>query len=416
MNMEFVRSLKLEDKLYPTRNPEISWCYVFLPAVIGYFVVLTNFLNAKPPIGEIEIFHPSFKPLLHPHQEMEIIATGSQWAEGPIWIDDENSGLGFLAYSDTKLNRIFRWDEGKGFFTVGKSLMIERSGCRANRTYCNEMAEPGSNGMLRMNAALMPIANAKSIDLLVCQHGERAVSLFRENGTRTQIATTYNGKRFNSPNDLIWSSDGHLLFTDPDYGLITKIPRYINENDTEPYMDRELPYNGIYMIRKDDLAYAVETGEPTDRVILLHSGMSKPNGLAFSPDMSKLYVSNSDPTQPIYNIFDVSPDTGALSNGRMFFNATSLRTCTSENDIVGNGLPDGLKVDIQGNLFTAGPGGVLVISPEGVLIGRFKLDRPVTNLAFGGDGRLYITLEDIVVRIKIKTKGSRIISSHFKRK
>jgi gluconolactonase len=345
---------------------------------------------------------------------MEIIATGSQWAEGPVWIDDENAGIGFLAYSDTKLNRMFRWDEGKGFFTVGKSLMNERSGCRANRTYCNEMSEPGSNGILRMNAALMPIANAKSIDLLVCQQGERAISLLRENGTRSFVATHYNGKRFNSPNDLIWSPEGHLLFTDPDYGLITKVPRYLHENDTEPATDREIPFNGVYMIRKEDLADAVETGQPVPKVYLLNGEMSKPNGLAFSPDFGKLYVSNSDPKHPVYMVFDVSPDTGALSNGRIFYDATTLRTPPSDG--VGNGLPDGMKVDINGNVFAAGPGGVLVLSPEGVLIGRFQIDRPVSNVAFGGDGRLYATASDVITRIWIKTKPVRIISSHFKKK
>jgi gluconolactonase len=293
-------------------------------------------------------------------------------------------------------------------------LMNERSGCRANRTYCNEMSEPGSNGILRMNAALMPIANAKSIDLLVCQQGERAISLLRENGTRSFVATHYNGKRFNSPNDLIWSPEGHLLFSDPDYGLITKVPRYLHENDTEPATDREIPFNGVYMIRKEDLADAVETGQPVPKVYLLNGEMSKPNGLAFSPDFGKLYVSNSDPKHPVYMVFDVSPDTGALSNGRIFYDATALRT--PAGDGVGNGLPDGMKVDMHGNVFAAGPGGVLVISPEGVLIGRFRIDRPVSNVAFGGDGRLYATASDVITRIWIKTKPVRIISSHFKKK
>lgn len=419
--MEFIASLHLENKLLPTRNPEISWCYVFLPAVLGYFAVLTHYLNAKPPIGSIEVLHAaSFAKLVYPKHGMEVIATGAQWAEGPLWLEDENAGVSFLAYSDTRLNVIHRWDQGKGFFTVGKSVMVPRSGCRnRSTTHCDGLVEPGSNGLLRMNPALMPLAHEKSVDLLVCQHGERAIALLRENGTRTAIATHYNGKRFNSPNDLIWSPEGHLYFTDPTYGLATKVPRYVDvdgngntSTSASLATDQEQEVSGLYMVRKDDIHDAVETGEVTTRVYLLNGELSMPNGLGFSPDFSKLYVSNGDPADPVYYVFDVSPITGLLSNRRVFYDASALLAA----DGPGAGLPDGLKVDIQGNVFAAGPGGVLVLSPEGQLLGRFKFDRPATNVAFGGDGRLYVTLSDTVARIWIKTKPVRIISSHFKRK
>jgi gluconolactonase len=418
--MEFIASLRLENKLLPTRNPEISWCYVFLPAVLGYFAVLTHYLNTKPPIGSIEVLHAaSFAKLVYPKHGMETIATGAQWAEGPLWLVDDNAGISFLAYSDTRLNAIYRWDQGKGFFTVGKSIMVSRSGCRTDRAHCDGLVEPGTNGLLRMNPALMPIAHEKSVDLLACQHGERAIALLRENGTRTAIATHYNGKRFNSPNDLIWSPEGHLYFTDPTYGLATKVPRPPvaavdgDENTTRPLVpDQEQPVSGVYMVRKDDIHDAVESGEATARVYLLHGDISMPNGLGFSPDFSKLYVSNGDAADPVYYVFDVSPITGLLSNRRVFYDASALLAA----DGPGAGLPDGLKVDIHGNVFAAGPGGVLVLSPDGQLLGRFKFDRPATNVAFGGDGRLYVTLSDAVARIWIKTKPVRIISSHFKRK
>ena len=407
--MDILRSLHIGEKLNPNKNPQISWFYAFFPALVGYFIILTGFLNSKPSTGSITTFQPSFKTLIYPNSEMEVIATGSIWTEGPLWIEDESTSSGYLLYSDTQLNRIFRWDEGKGFFTVGKTLHSQKSGCMIDMEYCNSMHEPGPNGLLRMNAALMPIASQSSIDLLVCQHGERAIALIKENGSRIMIATHYQGKRFNSPNDLIWSPEGNLYFTDPIYGLMGKSGDNIG---------KELPFNGVYMIRKDDVRECILTGLPTNNVILLDYEMTMPNGLAFSPDFSKLYISNSDPENGYWKVFDVSPNTGAISNGRIFYDANNLLAAEKEKhgekDNYGN--PDGLRVDIHGNIFASGPGGVLVFSPQGVIIGKFNLEKPVSNIAFGGDGRLYFTVSDTIVRVYIKTKPVRIISSHFSKR
>jgi gluconolactonase len=407
--MEVLQSLNLGDKLNPNKTPQISWCFVFLPALIAYFVLLSNLINEKPLTGSIEILHPSFASLIYPNTKMEIIAKDSIWTEGALWVEDESTSLGFLLYSDTQLNKMFRWDEGKGFFTVGRTLYVDKSGCKLDKEYCDTMFEPGSNGLLKMNSALMPIAERKNIDLLVCQHGERAISLIRENGTRTLMATHYKGKRFNSPNDLIWSPEGNLYFTDPRYGLWGK-------NDSE--VGREIEFHGVYMIRKDDIRESLLTGEATANVILLDSEMSMPNGLAFSPDFSKLYVANSDPNNKYWKVSDVSPNTGALSNGRVFFDGNDLYEKEVKKGIFkeNHGFPDGLKIDIHGNIFASGPGGVLVFSPSGNMIGRFNLDKPVSNIAFGGDGKLYFTNSDMIVRIRIKAKPIRIISSHFLKK
>lgn len=156
------------------------------------------------------------------------------------------------------------------------------------------------------------------------------------------------------------------------------------------------------MIRKDDIKDALETNTPTKNTIILAKDLSWPNGLAFSPDYSKLYVSNSDPKNLIIKSYDVKDD-GTLEKGALFFNATSL---VNDN---ARGLLDGMKVDIYGNIFVAGPGGVLVINPDGVLIGRLRLDKLVSNLAFGSDGRLYITTNDSILRMWIKTKPNRIM-------
>ena len=402
--MDFIRSLNLEEKLSPRRNADIIWFYIFLPSVIAYFVVLTGFINAKPIIGSIETIDPAFISLIYPGKEMEVIATDLGWAEGPLWVQDDAASLSYLMFSDTITNRIYKWEEGKGMFTVGKTIYVENSGCKYDQEYCDKMYEPGSNALWKRDTI--------SLDLLVCQHGERAVALLRDNGTRSAIATHFNGSKLNSPNDLVVSPEGHMYFTDPPYGLYNK-----NHDIT----GKEVNHNGLYMIRSEYIHIATESGQPTDQVWLMDGTLNRPNGLAFSPDFSKLYVSNSDVMNPIWKVYDVS-DTGILKNGRIFYDASHIYqeecvtsidsdTSTSKKPLCETyGAPDGMKVDINGNLFATGPGGVLVLSPEGRLLGRFHLNRPVSNLAFGADGRLYMTAKDIVTRVWIKTKPNRVVN------
>lgn len=413
MLREFISSLNLEEKLSPRKNADVIWFYIFLPALVFYFILLTDFINSKPSIGSIEIIHPSFNYLIYPGKAMEIITADLEWAEGPLWVQDDASSSNYLMFSDTVTNRIYKWEEGIGMFTVGRTIYIENSGCESNQDYCDSMYEPGSNSLQRKNST--------SLDILVCQHGERAISLIRENGTRSTIATHFKGKRLNSPNDMVISLDGHLYFTDPRYGLFDKERKHI--------VGQEQKYSGVYMIKREHVQNALTTGESTEHVRLLDGSLDWPNGLAFSPDYSKLYVSNSDSSKPIIKVFDVA-DNGALRNGKLFFNATDLyieecarlRDDTTNSEIHSTlmnassnhcntsiGLPDGMKVDIHGNIFATGPGGVLVLSSEGLLIGRFRLDRPVSNIAFGADGRLYFTAKDIVARVWIKTKPNRML-------
>jgi gluconolactonase len=335
--IDFVKSLEVEKKLLPTRNPEISWFCVFFPALIGYFALLTAFINQKPFIGSIEILDPSFEKLIYKGASMEIISNGSIWTEGPLWIEDAETSLNYLYYTDTKLNRIFRWEEGKGFFTVGKSIQFEQAGCRSNQTHCSITIESGPNGLARMHPRHIPPHTPPSIDLLACQHGERAISLIKENGTRSFIATHYKGRRFNSPNDLVWSPEGDLYFTDPPYGLYMK--------ETEKIGSRELPFNGLFMIPSKSVGEAVSTGVPTKDIILLSKSFSRPNGLAFAPDFSKLYVSNSDVKNAYWKVFDVA-DNGTLTSGRVFYNATEELISTGKES-PDSGAPDGMKVCIH---------------------------------------------------------------------
>jgi gluconolactonase len=392
----FIQDLRLAEKLSPRRNPEIIWSYIFFPAFIAYLILLTSFINEKPTTGGIVSYDASFSALINPSSKIEIIATGFNWTEGPVWMNDDTAP--HLLFSDTVLNQIYRWEEGKGMFTIGKTLHVQNSGCRNANANCAMLRKAGSNGLLRRDEG--------SHDLIACAHGERSIVLLRDNGTRSDVVTHYKGKRLNSPNDLVWSPDGHLYFTDPHYGLF---------DHSGVIIGKELEHNGVYMVKSDYVRLALELGQPTAYVRLLEAKLAHPNGLAFSPDFSKLYIAASDRSHPLINVYDVSDD-GSLVNGRVFFDASDLYAseCRKAEEAGESceervGVPDGLKVDIHGNVFAAGPGGVLVLSAEGKLLGLLRLDRPAANVVFGGDGRLYITAKDAIMRLPVKTKPVRII-------
>jgi gluconolactonase len=211
----------------------------------------------------------------------------------------------------------------------------------------------------------------------LCQHGDRRVARREKDGRFTTLADRYQGKRLNSPNDLVFKSNGDLYFTDPPYGL----PKQADDPE------RELAFCGVYR--------RAGSGEIT----LLTKDLTRPNGLAFSPDEKTLYVAVSDPEAPRWMAYDVTPD-GTLGSGRVFFDAASL--CKQGR----KGLPDGLKVDRQGHLFATGPGGVLVLSPDGRHLGTLATGEATANCAFGDDGRtLYITADMHLCRVRLATRG-----------
>ena len=417
---EFIGELELKKKLSPWQNPNIAWFYIFFPSLIAYFMLMAQNLNAKPIIGSFDIVHlPQFHKIIPKNAELELLIDDVKWAEGPVWIEESSSGLGHLLFSDTIDNKIFKWEEGKGMFTIGKTLYLDHSGCFSGNNACNNGAkdEPGSNGILEQSITEFK-NNPDDIDLLVCQHGDRAISLMRSNGTRTWVVRSYNGSRLNSPNDLIQSPDGHVYFTDPIYGLYQtdhtsndssegndgnhsnkdkKGERKINPNDVD------LNFSGVYMIPAVEYAKAISTGRPASRIILLDDKLTRPNGLAFSPDYSKLYVTNSDENNKVIMVYDISEDgKGTVSNGRVFYNATAA-------NLNGEGNLDGMTVDIHGNMLVAGPGGVLILTARGTLLGRLRLPKRATNVVFGDYGRIYITGDGMVVRTKISTRPLKAI-------
>jgi gluconolactonase len=308
-----------------------------------------------PTLGTIERLDPRLDQIVPRDARVERIAEGFDWSEGPVW--DRRGG--FLTFSDVPRNTVFKWQPGKGV-----SVFLKPSGYTGT---VPRGGEPGSNGLLRDSQGR----------LVLCQHGDRRVARLEEDGTFKTLADRYRGKRFNSPNDGAFKSNGDLYFTDPPYGLLRL------NNDPA----KELEFNGVYRI-----SAAVGT------VTLLTKEMTFPNGIAFSPDEKTLYVANSDPKLAIWRAFPVKDD-GTLGAGRVFADVTT--------SVPGKkGLPDGMKVDRAGNLFATGPGGVLIFAPNGTHLGTLATGEATANCGWGEDGSvLYITADMYIGRIKLKTKG-----------
>ena len=305
--------------------------------------------------GQIERLTPDLDSWVAPDAKMEILSEGHDWTEGPVWVPELNAVL----FSDIPPNSIFKWSEAKG-----PSLYLKPSGYTGETERGGEV---GSNGLLLD-------ANGS---LVLCQHGNRQMARMEAPMSTpapnyATLADRWQEKRFNSPNDAVYHQSGDLYFTDPPYGL--------EKNMEDPA--KEIDFQGVYRLDQE--------GE----VHLLTDELSRPNGIAFSPDYSVAYVANSDPERAIWMAYDVEAD-GSFTNGRVFFDAT---------DMVGQkpGLPDGLKVNNEGILFATGPGGVLVFTPEGKHIGTLNTGQATSNCAFGNEGSyLYITADMYLLRIPL---------------
>lgn len=311
------------------------------------------------PIGRIERLDPALDEIIDSKAIIEVLADGLDWSEGPLWIP----GGEYLIFSDVPQNTVYKWKEGEGI-----SVYLTPSGYTGSR---ERGGETGSNGL-----TLDPQGR-----LVLCQHGDRRVArmdapLDNPKPNFATIAGEYEGEKFNSPNDLVYHSDGSLYFTDPPYGL-------------EQRMDdplKELDFQGVYRVSPD--------GELT--VVVLD--LPRPNGIALSPDEKTLYVAQSHQPAKIWKAYDVKSD-GSLANGRVLFDSTTLGTTRKGN-------PDGMKIDQRGNLIASGPGGVLILTPEGKHLGTIRVGELISNCAFGDDGStLYMTCDRYLCRVRMKTKG-----------
>jgi gluconolactonase len=375
-----------------------------------------------PTLGSIVREHPLLDELIPPDARVEVLASGFKWAEGPLWVphrvhsplstpkpfaaheaeplvqgrvigrDDlararetaqrtgedlaevlvRDHGVsrmqvlqataflhnvrGFVLFSDIPRNSIMTWTEDEGL-----AVFLKPSGYTGVARYGKE---PGSNGL-----TLDPEGR-----LVACEHGDRRVSLMAWDGGKRTLADSYHGKRLNSPNDAVYRSNGDLYFTDPPYGL--------PGNFDDPR--RELDFCGVFRVT------------PGGEITLLTAELSRPNGLAFSPDERTLYVANSDPERAVWMAYPMRED-GTLGAGEVFQDVT---------DMVGDlpGLPDGLKVDRRGTLFATAPGGIHVYTPDGTRLGRIDTGLATANCAWGNDGSvLYITAHQYLCRLRTST-------------
>lgn len=316
---------------------------------------------------EIQKFSPEAEHIFPASPKLEHLVSGFTWTEGPVWMPRK-----YLLFADIPSNTIQKWSEGD----KAAAIFLKPSGFTPENEYKGK--EPGSNGM----------TIDKQGRLTVAGHGRRNVWRLETedgHGAPTVLADSYQGKKLNSPNDVVYKSDGSLYFTDPPYGLET-------QSDKDP--KKELTFNGVYRIPN---AIGQKAGAKPQEPQLLVKDLPRPNGLAFSPDEKYLYVANSDPKH-LWMRYPVKAD-GSLGDGTVFFDASSDSS---------PGNPDGVKVDAKGNVYSAGPGGIWIFSPEGKHLATIKFAARTSNLNWGGkDGKtLYITASADVYRVDLKIAGS----------
>lgn len=302
-------------------------------------------------LGQIEVRDPLLDSLIDPRASITVLAEGFTWSEGPVWVPRDQA----LLFSDVPRNRIYRWHRQQGI-----SVFLDPSG-RLDSPGAER--EPGTNGLC---------LDAQG-RLLACDHGNRRLFRLETDGRRTTLADRYQGHRFHSPNDLVRHPNGDLFFTDPPYGLRDE-------------SKRELDFFGVYRLA------------PEGQVTLLIRDLVRPNGIGLSPDQTWLYVAQSHQPRPVYMKYPLSPQ-GEVGPGQVLFDASQL----AESD---PGMPDGMALDAQGNLWATGPGGVLILTPEGKLLGRILLGQPTANCAFGEQGQaLFITSGKYLLRVPTRVRG-----------
>jgi gluconolactonase len=338
----------------PLSNPPSN--YIWVRSATLDFYKPDHIGNVREVATEIERDDPALDSIIAPGRKIEKLADGFTFTEGPVWVKDENGG--YLLFSDPNENTIYRW-------VPDGQVSVYRTKSGYTGVDIGEYFQPGSNGLALDGEGRLTID----------EHGNRRITRLEKNGVITVLADQYQGKRLNSPNDLVYKSDGALYFTDPPFGL------------PKAYYDKrkELPFSGVFRLKDGKLQ-------------LLTTELKGPNGLAFSPDEKYFYVDNWDVEKKVVMRYQVQPD-GSLVHGKIFYDMTS---------VPGEIALDGLKVDRAGNVFVSGPGGVWIISPEGKHLGTIQGPELPANFAWGDpDGRtLYMTARTGLYRIRLNNAGA----------
>jgi gluconolactonase len=313
----------------------------------------TKMAPDAPAIGSVVRLDAAMDALVPASAKIEKVAGGFGFTEGPLWFPE-----GFLWFSDVTGNVVRQWDPD------GKITEILRPGGGENKE-APAGSFIGPNGMI----------HDKDGAVLLCQHSNRQIVRITKDHQVSTFLDKFEGKRFNSPNDLVYKSDGSLYFTDPPYGLL--------KQDDDP--KKELKFNGVFRFANGKLQVIIKD-------------LTRPNGIAFSPDEKTLYISNSDEKHRVWMAYDVKPD-GTVANGRLFADVTAEKETSN---------PDGMKVDTNGNIYAAGPAGIWIFSASGKHLGTIKPGENPANCNWGDDGKsLYITAETSVYRIKLAASGQK---------
>ena len=325
-----------------------------------FAVALLTVACSTPPapekpaaVGSIVRLDPAFDALIPKEAQIEKLAGGFTFIEGPIWRPS-----GVLWFSDVIGNVVRQWSPD------GKVTEILNPGGYDGNT----LPAGGYNGPNGMTAD-------RDGAVLLCQHGNRRIVRISKGMQVSTLVDKFEGKKLNSPNDLVYRSDGSLYFTDPPYGF--------PKQDTDPA--KELKFNGVFRLTEGKL-----------RVVI--KNVTRPNGIAFSPDQKTLYIANSDEKNKVWMAYNVADD-GTVANGRVFADVTAEKE---------NGVPDGMKVDERGNVYGSGPGGIWVFSPAGKHLGTIKTPETAANCNWGDDWKsLYITAGTGLYRIKLAVAGEK---------
>ena len=340
----------------PLSNPPTNFIWIRY-AKLDFYRGSSGPMAIPPHEVNVEVtrLDPAMDAIVGPNPKLFKLAEGFQFTEGPIWVRDG----AYLLFSDPNANTQYK-------YTEGGNLSVFRHPSGYSGADIAEYGQPGSNG-LTLDAQGR---------LTINEHGNRRVTRLEKNGSLTILADRYEGKRLNSPNDLVYRSDGTLYFTDPPFGL----PKFFDDPR------RELPFSGVYSLRNGKLQ-------------LISKDLKGPNGIAFSPDEKYLYVTNWDEKRKVVMRYDTNGD-GTLSSGKVFFDMTSSP---------GEDALDGVKVDGKGNLYVSGPGGLWVLSPQGKHLGTIMPPKHPHNMAWGGyDGKtLYLCARSGLYRMPLKVAGAR---------
>ena len=338
----------------PLSNPPANFVWI-RSATLEFYRDSTLGLT-REAAGEVVRLDSAVNAIVPRDATVEKLAGGFQFTEGPVWHPD-----GYLLFSDPNANTIYRW-------TPDGQVSVFRAKSGYAGVDVGEYGQPGSNGLT------LDLEGRLTID----EHGRRRVVRQEKNGVVTILADRYQGKRLNSPNDLVYRSDGSLYFTDPPFGL----PKFF----ADPR--KELPFSGVYRVARDGT------------VRLVTNDLTGPNGLAFSPDERFLYVDNWDVNRKVIMRYPVLAD-GSVTAGTVFLDVTKSHP--------GEQAWDGLKVDQMGNVYAAGPEGIWILSPEGKHLGTIKAAETPANFAWGDDdGRtLYITARTGLYRVRLNVPGMR---------